>query len=607
MIHRPRSLACAIGVVLAVVAVANWPPSASVTEAADKDKDKSKPFPVHVVIDVRWEESRECTHTDNPKFQCGGCKTEGSFHADASGVLLKNPDGLLFEPLKNPGGAKVQFTSRDFCPIDGESGHEQSTGDNTVQLLAATRSATQMANPKNGFIMMIHQPWGTGSQVMGEDITRTNISPQEFLAHRGEWEYNLQFTIPFETKDAQDVQYLKSTHLSLVANLRPEKMTGSMGWDFMGNCHGSQPHLNILVVDTDVGRGHLPNGPDSDYDKSKIHVNIGWQIGESLFKTTLVKPAKDKNYVFGEEETDNCVIKAEAKADPVSFEEQITPWSIATVEGSEREIKKLKGGKEVDEKPVKGPQVLFRFKNLPAKNDSFGKKTITAKDADPVDVKLFFRKKGHDNPGDTRQVNWYYYWKQGVVPELNRFTYNEGLNLAGQFTEPDTLEMGRYGGDTDGPYDLRLTLRRRTSKEDVADIGFRHPGTPTFNTSSNRKSARGGAVTIIHIPQTKGIDTCHASVVHELFHKWIYDNWVSNAEPDRDLDGIPDWAEKMYEGSLGLDYENPDTHDMVHQLGSAQYATYGDAELLCRLKELGLHLDGQNDWSSPGKQSDPPE
>jgi hypothetical protein len=282
--------------------------------------------------------------------------------------------------------------------------------------------------------------------------------------------------------------------------------------------------------------------------------SFNWNFSKAGdYKVKITKPKEDEQFVFsGNEELD---VWSEAEADPEDRNDSIQPWSIDPIEGSEL---------KTEPDPPVGQTVLFRFSGLPDDNNQFGQKTIKADNARPVTIKAFFSKR-YEKEG---KPNWFRYWKQGAVPDMEDFEYDRTTSSYGYFRRPNTLALGRRASKTCPG--ITITIKKPKLK-------------------------------FIIIPTLKGVDNCHSTVLHERMHKTIYEKY--HLLPDSDGDGLPDAYEILTYLDYGFDNKNPDTHDMKRI--SPSYASYGDQEVLCREAELGHSAKHELDWAFPGKQSDP--
>ncbi len=187
--------------------------------------------------------------------------------------------------------------------------------------------------------------------------------------------------------------------------------------------------------------------------------------------------------------------------------------------------------------------------------------------------KVFFNKTAIDTASG--EPNWFHYWKMlRAVDSLRLFEYVPGQSWFGCH-------------NCDG---IRLAL-----SDPAAGQHYNNP------IVVNGRSFGGPGVT--------GIDCASEVVYHELKHLEIAQNWQENGEwegeDDTDGDALPDYWEQDHEDEYGIDWEDPDTHDLEH-LKSAEYASYGDQEYLCMIAGDGKRGHATRDWANPGKQTFPP-
>ncbi|MDD5687227.1 MAG: hypothetical protein PHE88_05275 [Elusimicrobia bacterium] len=159
--------------------------------------------------------------------------------------------------------------------------------------------------------------------------------------------------------------------------------------------------------------------------------------------------------------------------------------------------------------------------------------------------------------------NWFYYWKEGgVVPDMSQFTY--GCSGYGEFISPSTLRLGADASEEHYP-----------TKYTIGGVTF------------------GGA---------KGIDCAAEVCAHELYHKWVYDQWQGAwaGKVDTDGDELPDDYETTVSGT---NPQNPDTYDVKGIRNNSDYYWYGDQEFMCMKAGNGKKGVASKDWADPGKQS----
>ncbi len=237
-------------------------------------------------------------------------------------------------------------------------------------------------------------------------------------------------------------------------------------------------------------------------------------------------------------------------------------------------------------------EVKAVFTGLPTNNSDFGPKTLWAQVVDGAvvvasaqqPIEVFYPRLAVNNPGTGRNFgpNWFYYWKNG--------------NVCGATTGWEYAPGWDYG--------YYMPSEDHINVENSA---------PTMNTGPETyTNDTGGAIVVSG--QGIGPACCTETIAHEFQHKWFYDNWdalIAAAEADGenngddyddpDDDGIPNIAEAGYLG-VTTDPDDPDTYNM-----GADYSTYGDEEVRCRMKELntGLTVAEGDDWAYPGSNSCP--
>lgn len=232
--------------------------------------------------------------------------------------------------------------------------------------------------------------------------------------------------------------------------------------------------------------------------------------------------------------------------------------------------------------PPKGPDIQCQYTGLPLFNSAFGPKTLIlthplVQTPDEVEIRVFYCPEAVNHPtaaGDPLlpppwfrpTANWFFYWRQGVVPDLANFTYNPFLDMGGYFEEFDILAVGPGARGSNGP-----------SWEAVNQFD------PTI---SYTVSAEG-----------KGSQCCAEVCAHELMHQRLRSEASGY---DTDGDGLSD----AYE--LASPYHLNPFHSDTYQMGTRfpnkpEYAREGDKEFLCHLAERSpgsVNVDA--DWSNGG-------
>jgi hypothetical protein len=306
-----------------------------------------------------------------------------------------------------------------------------------------------------------------------------------------------------------------------------------------------------------------------------------------------IKPGPETDLVF---HNGRLVFFAKAKVTPANMADQVQ-WDVPAIGNeSDREIK-------VTNNPVTGvSKVVVTYKKLPEGNDDFGSKTITASLPDlelsaSKDFRVFFERDGTDHPasGGTKSANWYYYWKQGPVPKLDQFTYEDSDKGGYYDWTSHTLTIGKTAASyAFGPMNQPLTDKT---------------GTHSLTLTRDR---------------VEGIEAVAAIVAHELRHKFLVEKVVAT---DQDHDMI------RYEEEEGVEpwtnYEDPNTYGMSASMfyGDAQtyirrggpwwkrgkrsteintaeeqLSTAGDNEIKAIFAEKSRVCDSAKDWAQPGSQ-----
>jgi len=232
------------------------------------------------------------------------------------------------------------------------------------------------------------------------------------------------------------------------------------------------------------------------------------------------------------------------------------------------------------------------YAGLPKENAEFGRKLVRAKaldDQDQQPFQAFFDRDGTDNPHGGDWPNWYYYWKQGPVPELERFTYRQDAS------------MGAGYNHNDG------SLTVTESAPQVI------PGIDTTLHGTDKAF-------VYHLvrERVEGIKALGAIVRHELKHKELFEASTSPTS-DYDHDRVTDVLETAAAGPrlspfLANTYSVDFTVDQFYKdLGAVkagdlethrgQLQVYGDNELLAIVAEKEREVNEDDDWAFPGSQA----
>jgi hypothetical protein len=313
---------------------------------------------------------------------------------------------------------------------------------------------------------------------------------------------------------------------------------------------------------------------DGSWDQStmwsdKVNVYVGNSTNTP--KITDIKITGDPDT---QNPTTNCPttpvdekVKLEATVNcPPDFKINKVSWSGDDVRPGDGDLTKPTYPYEYEAAPATHGEktVICTVKFTNTQNGWIGTDTKTQK------FKLFFVKKGYDQGGTT--PNWYIYWKaDSAVPNMDVTVYS-----------PESHAYGRYDPSTG-----KVLLTPYSA-------GQHYPYTVTV--SATMESFGGPSVT--------GIDCTAENVAHELYHKWVDDQWKSGGsfvgKTDFDGDELPD----DYENTIShTSPTNPDTYKVWAVKFDPDYMSYGDQELMAMRAGNGVTGIVANDWANPGKQT----
>lgn len=196
------------------------------------------------------------------------------------------------------------------------------------------------------------------------------------------------------------------------------------------------------------------------------------------------------------------------------------------------------------------------------------------------EFKLFFiRVKDDDGDG---KPNWFKYWKTDkAVPNISPAKYDPAEDAYGYMTSGGDLYLTKYSSG-------------------------QHYSSPIVLTTSYGNESFGG-------PDVKGIDCAAEIIAHENYHKWVNDQWKTGGSFKDKLDsdkGVPsasyqDKLPNFYEKATSkTDTTKNDTYNLAVKK-APDYKYYGDNEYMAMRTGDGARGVQANDWSFPGKQSDP--
>ena len=335
-------------------------------------------------------------------------------------------------------------------------------------------------------------------------------------------------------------------------------------------------------------------------DMTGTSVSISWQLG---LPTTTVEIAELKQeggprtsdasqLVF---EKGTLRFKAKAQVHPFHDAERLK-WDAPDLGASKAQVESsVKEGGVVE--------ATITYTGLPAENNAFGHKLLKAKVGKEEGEKrfqVFFQEKGTDNPEGGKMANWYFYWRQGAVPKLDQFNYEDDPSTAGCYS-PSNRRLVVTQESVGIIPALDVVLR----KEDKAT------GLHTYHLARKRR---------------EHLEAVGAVVAHELRHKELFemegppasdgdgvkdavedastDPWLDKTDPntytnfnaDLFFGNVGDYVQNGKDGTKGQRQQTVD--EAAYQLGIA-----GDNELLAIVAEQSADFRPEEDWAFPGSQA----
>lgn len=337
---------------------------------------------------------------------------------------------------------------------------------------------------------------------------------------------------------------------------------------------------------------------------------IRWRLGRPPPRVEIVKleqkegqkTADPTQVVFG---SGKLTLVVEAKVSPPERSRELKwdPPPIGEVEG------------KVESRVVEPGLVRaeITYPKLPAENTAFGDKELKATLADQTGRKSFqvlFERDGKDHPAgggkDSGTANWFFYWKQGAVPELDRFEFTEDAVMGGGYSLANRRLCVTQGSPEPIP-GKDVTLR---SKD----------GNHSYHLVRDR---------------VEGIQAVAAVVRHEMKHKDLFDQvtWPGGKDPywkgdgsvdpevrpgnDYDQDSVPDgyetgstdpWLDPFQACSyanfnLDLFFQDPTEAPASQKI---QLQLKADNELLAIIAERKRVCREDQDWAFPGTRAKGP-
>ena len=204
---------------------------------------------------------------------------------------------------------------------------------------------------------------------------------------------------------------------------------------------------------------------------------------------------------------------------------------------------------------------------------------------------------GTTNFTQTNPPNWFRFWKNGnVIAGIGNFGFSSGQNVIARHVV--------WGGGLGGS---GIFLGQRARTYEIVATG--EPQTNDKQGPITLTRYGGNDQVTLHTTPQKYLEAIAGAIRHELYHKHVWDSWGSliGTGSDPDSDGLPtgqETAPTSYEGVVFPFTEpgHPDTFRISEypRNGFDEYATYGDAEIRCRMvqSEAPMTIYPERDWAA---------
>jgi len=334
---------------------------------------------------------------------------------------------------------------------------------------------------------------------------------------------------------------------------------------------------------------------------------IRWRLGRPPVRVEIVKLEQKE----GQKTADPAQMVFQSGAFTLVAEAQVSPPERSReVKWDAPPIGEVKG--KVESRVVEPGLVRaeITYQKLPAQNAAFGDKELKVALEDQTSRKSFqvlFERDGKDHPPgpgkDAGAPNWFFYWKQGAVPELDRFEFTEDPVMGGGYS----LENRKLCVTQSSPAPIpgqNVTLQSKDKNHSYPLVRDR----------------------------VEGIQAVASVVRHELKHKELFDQvqWPGGKDPywkgdgtvdpdvrpgnDYDQDSVPDGYETASSDpwldpfqacsyanfSIDLFFQNPADAPPSQK---AQIQLKGDNELLAIIAERKRVAHEDQDWAFPGTRA----
>ncbi len=296
----------------------------------------------------------------------------------------------------------------------------------------------------------------------------------------------------------------------------------------------------------------------------------------------ILTPDPDAEFTFDPSEEGKFLILASAAVEPPELAGQVV-WTLEGI-----------GDAEIEVIPEKGEQVEIWVRGLPADNDDFGEKTLTARipgAQDQTKLKVFFWPTATNHPGEGagETPNWFYYWSQTSAASGRKSVLRYMASLPEQ-NEVGTNVLGRHDRTDDFIYlsDPVQSSDNCTRRAEVVSA-----------------SGTGGG------KNATGIDCFGEVILHEARHRLEWHRWwldgtnqvtrfVHQLAEDSDADYVPRWVESNEPGCS----DNDQTSCSNRPVFTSEPREVPDTELYAYYEgwKWVLTAADSEDWSHCGKQ-----
>ncbi len=295
------------------------------------------------------------------------------------------------------------------------------------------------------------------------------------------------------------------------------------------------------------------------------------------------------------------VIVAEAEVDPPELAAAVT-WEAPDLD----EVKGKVASRVLENGHV---EATVTYSALPAANSGFGSRTLRALAGDDEaqgNFSVFFSRDGRDSPeapaaGGAKAPNWYVYWKQGPVPDLERFEFVADASMGAGY-QP---KSGRLTVTGSAPGVIPALDVNLVTKDEAHSYRL---------TRERREGIQAVAACVLHelkhkeLHETKG-DDYDEDAVTDAVETESADPWLDVFQPNT----YANFAVELFYGDTeawvagGEDEDEQAARKETVSTHRGQLRVKGDNELLAIIAERDAAADESSDWAFPGSQAQAPQ